>query len=141
MENFKKTLTEIQYKVTQENWTEPPFDNEYYNNEEEWIYVDVVDWTVLFSSNDKFDSGCGWPSFSKWIDKENLYEDFDESNWMRRTEVRGSKSDSHLWHVFTDWPKEMWGLRYCINSAALKFIWIEELKWSKYEKYLELFNI
>jgi methionine-R-sulfoxide reductase len=140
MKNLKEKLTEIQYRVTQENWTEPPFDNEYYNNEEDWIYVDIVDWTPLFSSTDKFDSWCGWPSFSKPIDENEIYEDFDDSHWLRRTEVRSNKADSHLWHVFTDWPKELGWLRYCINSAALKFIPVDELKWTKYEKYLSLFE-
>ena len=140
MENLKEKLTDIQYKVTQENGTEKPFENEFYNNEEEGIYVDIIDWNVLFSSKDQFDSGCGWPSFLKPLDKENVFEDFDESHWMRRTEVRSEKADSHLGHVFTDWPKEAWGLRYCINSASLNFIPRDELEWTKYEKYLNLFE-
>ena len=140
MQNLKERLTPLQYKVTQENWTEPPFDNEYYYNEEDWIYVDIVDGTPLFSSTDKFESWTGWPSFTKPIDENNIYEEFDESHWLRRTEVRSSNADSHLGHVFLDWPKEAWWLRYCINSAALKFIPRDELAWTKYEKYLSLFE-
>ena len=140
MENLKERLTDIQYRVTQENWTEPPFNNEYYNNEEDGIYVDIIDWTVLFTSLDKFDSGCGWPSFSKPINKEEILENNDDTLASRRVEVRSEKSDSHLWHVFPDWPTDLWWLRYCINSASLKFIARDELEWSEYENYLKLFN-
>jgi peptide-methionine (R)-S-oxide reductase len=139
-EELKKILTPEQYRVTQENWTELPYENEFYDHEDDGIYVDVVDWTPLFSSTNKFDSGCWWPAFTKPIDANFVYEDFDESHGMRRTEVRSENADSHLGHVFTDWPKDEWGLRYCINSAALKFIPYDELEGTKYEKYLELFE-
>lgn len=140
MEKLKEKLTQMQFKVTQENGTEPPFENEYWNMDEDGIYVDIVDGEVLFSSKDKFDSGCWWPSFSRPIQKESLHEEFDDSFGMRRTEVRSEKADSHLGHVFTDGPTELWGLRYCINSAALKFIPRDELEGSPYEEYLELFE-
>lgn len=136
-EELKEMLTPLQYKVTQEWWTKPPFDNEYWDNHEEWIYVDAIDWTPLFSSTDKFDSWTWWPSFTKTIDENVVSEETDKSFFMERTEVK--TWDSHLWHVFEDWPKDKWWLRYCINSAALKFIPKDELKWSEYEKYLELF--
>lgn len=138
--NLREVLSDIQYRVTQENATEPPFENEYWNMDEEGIYVDIVDGTPLFTSHDKFDSGCWWPSFSKPVSEDVLEEEFDDSLSMRRTEVRSEKADSHLWHVFTDGPKESWGLRYCINSAALKFIPRDELEGSEYESYMSYFE-
>ncbi len=117
-----KDLTPLQYHVTQENGTEKPFENEYWDNKEEGMYVDVVSGEALFSSKDKFDAGCGWPSFSKPISEEKVVEKVDASLGVRRTEVRSKDADSHLGHVFNDGPKETGGLRYCINSAAIKFI-------------------
>ncbi len=127
-EELKEKLTPIQYKVTQENATERPFQNEFYDHEEEGIYVDVVTGEPLFSSKDKYDAGCGWPSFTKPIEKENIKERFDTSHGMRRTEVRSTHGDSHLGHVFTDGPRDKGGLRYCINSAALRFIRKEDME-------------
>ena len=121
-EELRLKLSPLQYKVTQENGTEPPFNNEYNDNYEEGIYVDIVTGKPLFSSKDKFNSGCGWPAFSKPINKGYIKEETDFSHGMFRIEVRSSVGDSHLGHVFTDGPKELGGLRYCINSASLKFI-------------------
>ncbi|BAP39758.1 peptide-methionine (R)-S-oxide reductase MsrB [Metamycoplasma canadense] len=120
-------LTELQYKVTQEGYTEKPFENEYDNHFEKGVYVDIVDNTPLFLSTDKFNSGCGWPAFSKPIEKKLIIEKEDLSHNMIRTEVKSNNADSHLGHVFNDGPKETGGLRYCINSASLKFIPYEEL--------------
>ncbi len=139
-EELKSKLTEIQYKVTQENATEPPFINEYDDNFKEGIYVDIVSLEPLFMSTDKFNSGCGWPAFSKPIDRKLIKEKVDKSHGMVRTEVRSKNSDSHLGHVFCDGPEELGGLRYCINSAALKFIPKNQMKEEGYEKYLELFE-
>lgn len=139
-EELKSKLTEIQYKVTQENATEPPFINEYNDNFKEGIYVDIVSLEPLFISMDKFNSGCGWPAFSKPIDRKLIEEKVDESHGMVRTEVRSKNSDSHLGHVFCDGPEELGGLRYCINSAALKFIPRNQMKEKGYEKYLDLFE-
>lgn len=137
--NLKNKLTDIQYKVTQENGTEPPFNNEYYDNFKEGIYVDIVSLKPLFISTDKFDSGCGWPAFSRPIDRKLIKEKIDRSYGMIRTEVRARDSDSHLGHVFCDGPEELGGLRYCINSATLKFIPKEKMKEEGYEEYLDLF--
>lgn len=137
-EELKGRLTDMQYKVTQENGTEPPFQNEYYNEFREGIYVDVVSGEPLFVSTDKFESGCGWPSFSKPIDKRLIEERTDTSHGMLRAEVRGKGSDSHLGHVFDDGPEERGGLRYCINSAALRFVEKERMREEGYEGYLEL---
>ena len=115
-------MTPLQYEVTQNNATEPPFRNEYFDNFDEGIYVDIATGEPLFSSEDKFDSGCGWPAFSKPIDKKLVKEIIDKSHGMQRIEVRSSNGDSHLGHVFTDGPRDRGGLRYCINSASLKFI-------------------
>lgn len=131
-------LTPEQYHITQENGTERAFQNEYWDNKEEGIYVDVVTGEALFSSKDKFDSGTGWPSFTKPIKEENIIEKSDHSYGMSRVEVRSESS--HLGHVFTDGPKEAGGMRYCINSASLKFIPKDELKAAGYEEFLSEFE-
>lgn len=136
---LREKLTPIQYDVTQRNGTEPPFKNPYWDNKEEGIYVDVVSGKPLFTSLDKFDSGCGWPSFTKPIEEESIEEKVDLSHFMVRTEVRSSDSDSHLGHVFRDGPQPT-GLRYCINSAALEFIPKDMLEERGYGEYLELFK-
>ena len=138
MEKLNKD--ELKYRVTQENGTEPPFMNEYNNNFEEGIYVDIVSLEPLFISTDKFNSGCGWPAFSKPIDRKLIEEKVDKSHGMVRTEVRSKNSDSHLGHVFCDGPEDLGGLRYCINSASLKFIPRKEMKEKGYGKYLALFE-
>ncbi|MBS6500334.1 MAG: peptide-methionine (R)-S-oxide reductase MsrB [Clostridium sp.] len=139
-DELKNGLTELQYRVTQENGTEPPFINEYNNHFEEGIYVDIVSLEPLFISTDKFNSGCGWPAFSKPIDRKLIEEKVDKSHGMVRTEVRSKNSDSHLGHVFCDGPEDLGGLRYCINSASLKFIPRKEMKEKGYGKYLALFE-
>ena len=139
-EDLKNKLTEIQYYVTQENGTEKPFQNEYDSHFEEGIYVDVVSGKPLFSSLDKYDAGCGWPSFTKPVKETSIMEKGDFTHGMFRTEVRSSKANSHLGHVFDDGPKEFGGLRYCINSASLKFIPKDKMKDDGYEDYLYLFN-
>jgi len=136
---LRKKLTEEQYRVTQENATERPFTSEYNSNEGEGIYVDIVTGEPLFSSKDKYDAGCGWPSFTKPIE-ENIKEKSDLSHGMRRTEVRSKTGDSHLGHVFTDGPKDKGGLRYCINGAALKFIPKEDLEKEGYGEYKKIFK-
>ncbi|MTI66144.1 MAG: peptide-methionine (R)-S-oxide reductase MsrB [Firmicutes bacterium] len=137
---LKEKLTDIQYKVTQENGTEKPFSNEYYDNFKEGLYVDIVTGEALFTSKDKYDSGCGWPSFTKPISEDTLKEKKDLSHNMLRTEVRSKKGDSHLGHVFNDGPKNKGGLRYCINSASLKFIPVKDLEKEGYGEYLKLFK-
>lgn len=127
-EILRKTLTDIQYKVTQENQTEYAFSNEYWDSKEKGLYVDVVSGEPLFTSTDKFDSGCGWPSFSKPIAKNVVTYLEDNSYNMNRTEVRSRSADSHLGHVFEDGPKELGGLRYCINSASIRFIPLEKME-------------
>lgn len=137
-EELREMLTPIQYAVTQENGTERPFSSEFDQFSEEGIYVDIVSGEALFSSLDKYDAGCGWPSFIKPI--ATLQELEDNSLVRTRTEVRSSEGDSHLGHVFPDGPVESGGLRYCINGAALKFIPVRELVEKGYEAYLPLFE-
>lgn len=137
---LKDRLTPIQYKVTQENGTEPPFQNEYWDEEREGLYVDVIDGTPLFTSRDKFQSNCGWPSFARPIEEKRIDMNMDTTHHMVRTEVRSKGADSHLGHLFDDGPKELGGLRYCINSAALRFIPKEELESAGYGEYKHLFD-
>lgn len=139
-EELKKRLTPLQYDVTQHSATEPPFQNEYWDNHKEGLYVDIVSGKPLFSSLDKFDSACGWPSFAKALDDHVIDERSDYSHGMIRTEVRSNDSDSHLGHVFNDGPRELGGLRYCINSAAMRFIPKENLEREGYADYLRLFE-
>jgi methionine-R-sulfoxide reductase len=137
-EELKKSLTSMQYDVTQNAGTEPPFRNEFWNNHKHGIYVDIVSGQPLFSSLDKFDSGCGWPSFSKPLESGEVAERHDGTHGMDRTEVRSKTADSHLGHVFEDGPGPT-HLRYCINSASLRFIAVEEMEKAGYGEYLKPF--
>jgi peptide-methionine (R)-S-oxide reductase len=134
-------LSPEQYRVTQRNGTEMPFDNAYWDNKEPGIYVDVVSGEPLFASINKFDSNTGWPSFTRPIEPENVVENTDISHCMTRTEVRSSHGDCHLGHVFPDGPREEGGLRYCINSASLRFIPLDELESQGYGAYRKLFEL
>lgn len=133
-------LTPTQFHVTQEEGTEPPFRNRYWDNHEAGIYVDVVSGQPLFSSTDKFESGSGWPSFTRPIDGDAVTEKTDRSLWMRRTEVRSAGADSHLGHVFDDGPADAGGLRYCMNSAALRFVPLSDMEAEGYGAYRTLFE-
>ncbi|WP_138417083.1 peptide-methionine (R)-S-oxide reductase MsrB [Aquibacillus sediminis] len=137
---LREKLNPIQYHVTQENGTERPFQNEYWDHEEQGIYVDIVSGEPLFSSEDKYDAGCGWPSFTKPIDRSHLQEKMDTSHGMRRIEIRSDQADSHLGHVFDDGPMDQGGLRYCMNSAAMRFIPKDKLEAEGYEYLSYLFD-
>lgn len=143
MSDYKKDkeaiakLDTIQYEVTQKDATEPAFQNKFWDHKEKGIYVDIVSGEPLFSYKDKFDSGCGWPSFDKSLQDENVIEKVDNSHGMTRTEVRSKHGDSHLGHVFTDGPKETTGLRYCINSASLRFIPLDQMEEEGYGELIE----
>lgn len=139
MEKKLDHLTPLQFEVTQHNATERPFQNEYFDHFEKGIYVDIVSGEVLFSSLDKFESHCGWPSFTKPLDPKQVVSKTDMSHFMIRTEVRSKLADSHLGHVFNDGPKEKGGLRYCINSASLRFIPYDKMESEGYGEYLKIF--
>jgi peptide-methionine (R)-S-oxide reductase len=132
-------LTPEQFRVTQENGTERPFTGEYNENKDAGLYVDIVSGEPLFTSMDKFDSGCGWPSFTRPVSTSNINEKRDMTHGMVRTEVRSAHADSHLGHVFPDGPEDQGGLRYCINSASLRFIPVGELEAEGYGEYVGLF--
>lgn len=139
-DELKKRLSEEQFRITQENGTEPPFQNAYWNNTRPGIYVDVVSGKPLFSSTHQYDAGCGWPSFTKPVTDDVVTYNKDTSHRMVRTEVRSTDADSHLGHVFTDGPKDAGGLRYCINSAALRFIPKEDLEKEGFGHLAHLFQ-
>ena len=140
-EELKEKLTDLQYNVTQKEDTEMPFQNEYWDNKEIGLYVDIVSGEPLFTSYQKYESGCGWPSFYDTLNKETLQFKEDYKLRLPRTEVRTKNSNIHLGHVFDDGPKELTGLRYCINSASLRFIPLSDLEKEGYEEYLYLFEI
>ena len=139
-EELKQKLTKEQYEVTQNAATEMPFSGEYDDFYQEGIYVDVVSGEPLFSSRDKYDAGCGWPSFTKTLSKDSVTRSYDSSHFMHRTEVRSKQANSHLGHVFTDGPIDQGGLRYCINSASIKFIHVDKLAAKGYGEYAQLFE-
>lgn len=139
-DDLRKKLTDIQYQVTQESATERPFSSEYDDFYEDGIYVDIVSGEALFSSKDKYNAGCGWPSFTKPIDGTELTEKDDFKLIRKRVEVRSKEADSHLGHVFPDGPKEATGLRYCINGASLRFIPKDKLEEEGYGDYLKIFE-
>ena len=141
IDELKTKLSPMQYKVACEGGTEPPFQNAYWDNHEAGLYVDVISGDALFASVHKFDSGTGWPSFTQTLKKDAVVEKKDASHGMVRVEVRSSKSDAHLGHVFNDGPQEAGGMRYCINSASLKFIPVAKLKESGYGEFLSLFLV
>jgi peptide-methionine (R)-S-oxide reductase len=140
LEHNIEKLSARQYSVTQKNATEPPFDNEFWDHKEAGIYVDIVSGEPLFASTKKYDSGCGWPSFTAPLEPGNVVEKTDRSLFMKRIEVRSTGAGSHLGHVFNDGPKSEGGLRYCINSAALRFVPYDELEAEGYGQYRELFD-
>jgi peptide-methionine (R)-S-oxide reductase len=135
-----KDLNDMQKHVTQSAGTEPPFRNEFWNHKGDGIYVDIVSGEPLFSSKEKFDSGCGWPSFTRPLEDQHVIENRDVTHGMVRTEVRSKHADSHLGHVFDDGPRDQGGLRYCINSASLRFVPKEKLSAEGYAEYLKLFE-
>lgn len=137
---IKKRLNDMEYSVTQENATEMPFSHQYNDNYEDGIYVDIVSGEPLFSSKDKFNAGCGWPSFTKPLEEQHIVEKTDKSYGMIRTEVRSTYGDSHLGHVFPDGPQDTGGLRYCINGSSLRFIKKENLEKEGYGEYLNIFE-
>lgn len=136
---LRSQLTPLQYEVTQNDATERAFDNAYWDNKDEGIYVDIIDGTALYSSLDKYDSGTGWPSFSRAIDEDVITYHVDTQLFRERIEARSTSSDAHLWHIFNDGPIEQGGKRHCLNSASLKFVPVTELEAQWYERYLELF--
>lgn len=139
-EELRQKLTPEQYRVTQQNGTERPFYNEYWDSHDVGLYVDIVSGEPLFTSMDKFDSHCGWASFTKPVESENVIDVLDTTHGMIRTEVRSKHADSHLGHVFNDGPRDRGGLRYCINSASLRFIPVDKLEAEGYGEYLPLFQ-